>query len=190
VVGSYSGRWTTLNNTYGADGVADAIALIDADGMPSDVSEYGRGMGGAAGVSLERLRADVVGRRPDNWYSSVARCGATPCRENSAGRDVPARDGLLAVAPALVSADGREPSVISYSLPFRPSRLRISVYSMDGREIEVLADRRNGPMRGSLLWAALGKEGSPLARGAYILLLSGRGPAGESAEAKAVVAVR
>ncbi len=190
VIGTYRGRWTALNNTDAADGIADAITIVDADGMPSDVSEYSRRFGGGAGVSLERLRPDLIGRRPDNWHSSIAPCGATPGTENSAGSGAWAGDGLLNVSPALVSGGKGRVSTISYALPFRPSKLRISLYSMDGRELAVLADRRNGPMRGSLLWSACGATGDPLPRGAYILLLSGQGEAGQTARAKAVVAVR
>lgn len=189
VIGTYRGRWTTLNNSDAADGIADAVTIIDADGMPSDVSEYSRKFGGGEGVSLERLRPDLVGRRPDNWYSSVAPRGATPGTENSAG-GARAGDDILIVSPALVSGGKGEVSTISYALPFRPSKLRIALYSMDGRELAVLVDRRNGPMRGSLLWSARGGREGPLPRGAYILLLSGQGAGGRTTRAKAVVAVR
>ena len=190
VIGSYRGRWTALNNSDAADGIADAVTLIAGDDVPSDISEYSRRFGGGAGVSLERLRPDLVGRRADNWCSCVALSGATPGRENSAAVGAWAGDGLLTVAPKLVYAAVGEIAKISYNLPFRPSRLRISVYSMDGREVAVLADRRSGPMRGSLLWEGLGTEGRSLPRGAYIVLLNGHGGAGESARAKAVVAIR
>jgi hypothetical protein len=192
VVGAIRGRWTALNNSDGPDGVADAITLYDVSGMPSDVAAYSPRLGGGGGVSLERLRPDLAGRRADNWYSSVAPGGATPGAANAAGSGAVPGGGLLSVSPAFVYVSGarRAPARISYDLPFRPSKLRVSVYSMDGREVAVLADGKDGPPRGSLLWNGTGAGGGSLPSGAYIVLLVGRGRGGEAAGGKAVVVVR
>lgn len=191
VVGSYAGRWMSLNNTDASDGRADVITLSDASGMPSDVAAYS-GRCGGGGVSAERLRSDLVGRRKDNWNASVATGGSTPGRANSARAGAPVGNELLSVSPDVLSRDGGAPgrAAISYELPFRPASLRISLYSMDGREVSRLVDVSNGPARGSVLWDGLGAEGDRLARGAYILILSGTGEGGRSAKAKAVLAIK
>jgi hypothetical protein len=192
VAGSFRGRWAALNNSDGPDGIADVITLYDESGMPSDVAAYSTSLGGGEGVSLERLRPDLSGRRSDNWYSSVAPGGATPGAVNCAGYGVGSAGGLLSVSPAFVYVSGarRAPARISYDLPFRPSKLRVSVYSLDGREVALLADGEGGPPRGSLLWDGRGTSGDPLPAGAYIVLLAGRDPRGKTAGAKAVVVVR
>ncbi len=191
IVGSYVGRWPALNNSDGPDGVADCISVADSAGAPSDIASYSGRMGGRRGVSLERLRRDLTGRRLDNWHSSVAPEGATPGRANSSDLGGAQGGSPLTVDPAFASVGGpRVPAGISYNLPFRPSALRISVYSMGGGRVAALVDRNNAPARGGLLWDGTGDEGRALAPGAYIVLLAGDGPAGERVRAKAVVVVK
>jgi hypothetical protein len=190
VTQSYSGRWISLNNTNSKDGLADVITLADRAGMPSDIAAYSESSGGG-GVSAERLRADLVGRRPDNWFSSASGGGSTPGRSNSARIGGPGREKLLTVFPSLYPRGGvAGPALVSYNLPFRPSSLRISAYSMDGREVARLVDVSNGPVRGTIPWDAVAPGGDSLERGAYILTLTCTDGGGRSLKAKTVFAVR
>jgi hypothetical protein len=189
VTQGYSGRWISLNNSAGSDGLADVIALLDATGLASDIAAYSGRVGGG-GVSLERLRADVVGRRLDNWFSSAAADGATPGLANSARAVAPPAGGLLRVAPQVLSSGGGVPALVSYTLPFRPSKLRISVYRMDGREVSRIVDVSDGPVSGTVAWDGRGPGGERLDKGAYILVLSGSAGVERTVKAKAVLALR
>jgi hypothetical protein len=99
---------------------------------------------------------------------------------------------VLFVSPDILSRDGdpERRAMVSYDLPFRPVTLRISLYSMDGRELSRLVDVSYGPARGTVSWDGLDADGGRLVRGAYILMLSGKGEDGRTAKAKAVVAIK
>ena len=191
VVGSYAGRWPSLNNSDGADGIADVVALYDSVGVLSDLAVYGESLGAGMGLSLERVRADLIGGRSDNWCPSGGLSGATPGRENSVRAGGGTGGGVLKIEPELIdAAGGAGRAAVNYSLPFRPSRLELSVYSMNGREVAKLMDRGEGPSKGTVLWDGRGMQGRSLAAGAYILLLVADGEGGKRTEAKAVAVLK
>ena len=191
VVGSYAGRWPSLNNSDGADGVADAVALSDSVGVLSDRAVYGESLGAGMGLSLERVRADLTGGRSDNWCPSGGLSGATPGRENSVRAGGGTGDGVLKIEPEIIdAAGGAGPAAVNYSLPFRPSRVELLVYNMSGLEVAKLMERREGPSKGTVLWDGRGSKGRCLASGAYVLLLVADGAGGERTKAKAVAVVK
>jgi hypothetical protein len=190
VIGSYGGRWPSLNNSNGPDGVADVVSLTDADGLLSDRAVYSEGYGGGRGTSLERVRADLVGGRSDNWCASGGLGGTTAGKPNSV-RAGAAGGGSLSLEPSLIDTRGTAgPAAINYCLPYRPARLTIAVYSMGGHEVIRLIDRKGGASKGTVLWDGRGRGGQALAAGAYVLLLAAEGLDGQATTAKAVAVLR
>jgi hypothetical protein len=68
--------------------------------------------------------------------------------------------------------------------------LKLSVYSMDGREVVTLMDRSGGPSKGTVLWNGRGSGGALLAAGAYVMLLVADGEDGQNSRAKVVAVVK
>jgi hypothetical protein len=191
VIGSYSGRWPPLNNSDGPDGTADVITLTDSGALLSDRMIYREGFGGGRGISLERVRADLVGGRPDNWCPSGGWEGGTPGRSNSVRAGVVTGRGVLGVEPNVINTKGRAGrAMVNYSLPFRPAKLTLAVYSMRGREVVRLMDRTGGPSKGTVLWDGRGTGGEVLAAGAYVVLLVADGESGQNSTAKVVAVVK
>lgn len=152
----------------------DSIVILDEYSTPVDRLAYTDDWGGARGVSLERVRADMPADDPNNWGSSVAPSGATPGRPNSIRLSVLPSSGRLDVSPNPFTPDGdgsADRTLITYGLPVATALVRLSVYDGRGRCRAILRDHAATASTGQLLWDGTGEGGALLPTGLYVLLL-------------------
>jgi len=152
----------------------DMVFLGDETGFILESIHYLASMGGASGVSLERISPDVSGTERANWGGCLDPNGATPGEKNSLWTGTPSREGSLNSAPNpfFPNGDGdRDFTIISYSLPYRLSKLRLTVLDVNGRELMSLADGIWASSKGNLIWNGNDASGRPVPSGIYILYL-------------------
>lgn len=152
----------------------DIVFLRDETGFIFESVHYLSGMGGSSGVSLERISPDVSGAQSANWGSSLDQNGATPGKRNSLWTGVPSVEGSLTPAPNPFYPDGdgeKDFTIISYSLPYRLSKLNLTVFDVKGRELRCLADGIWVASKGNIIWDGRDENGSLVPSGIYILYL-------------------
>jgi hypothetical protein len=152
----------------------DTVVLLDSYGTRVDRVAYARRWGGARGVSLERVRADMPPDDPNNWGSSVSQEGSTPGRANSIHLSSLPSSGTLAVAPNPLTPDGDgvgDRAVVRFELPVPRAVARLTVFDLRGRVRAVLLDQAEVAGRGELLWDGRGLDGDLLPSGLYVLSL-------------------
>lgn len=152
----------------------DFVFLRDENGFVFESIHYTSSMGGGVGVSLERVSPQVSGAQPVNWGSSVDPRGATPGVVNSLWPGLPSKSGSLSPAPNpfFPNGDGEKDfTIISYSLPYTLSRLKLEVYGVKGRKLRTLADGTYVASEGNLIWDGRDDSGHLVPSGIYILYL-------------------
>lgn len=152
----------------------DIIFLRDGTGFVFESIHYQSSMGGSSGVSLERISPDVSSAQSVNWGSSLDPKGATPGKRNSLWVGSPSTAGSLTPAPNPFYPNGdgdKDFTIISYSLPYRLSKLKLEVYDVKGRKLRSLADGILVSNRGSLIWDGKDETGRWVPSGIYILYL-------------------
>jgi hypothetical protein len=152
----------------------DIVYLEDETGFILESIHYFASMGGASGVSLERISPDVSGAERVNWGGSVDPDGATPGKKNSLWTGTPSRGGSLNSSPNpfFPNGDGdRDFTIISYSLPYSLSKLKLTVLDVTGRELISLADGIWAASKGNLIWDGRDASGSLVPSGIYVLYL-------------------
>jgi hypothetical protein len=152
---------------------AEMIYLRDDNGFVLDKTRYTSSMGGRPGVSLERVSPEVSGADEMNWASCVDADGATPGRQNSLWIEALSSGSLhSSPSPFFPNGDGREDyTVISYSLPYTLSRLRLQVFDALGRKMRSLIDGELVASRGNVIWDGTKADGRVVPSGIYILYL-------------------
>lgn len=148
--------WSSLNNSNGAEGVADLVVLRDAEGLPSD--SYGYSASGVpSGVPLER-RDDGL------WWPALAPEG-TPLAPY---RAPPSLAGAFAIAPRRLRAGGA-PAELSWSLPWSRARVAVDLYDLAGARVAEPLPETDAPDRGAVRWSC---DGVP--PGLYVAVLRAR----------------
>jgi hypothetical protein len=117
--------WAALNNSDGADGVADEVVVQESDGVPVERVAYSA-EGVAAGVTLER---DGSTWRP----SGVA--GGTPMSPPRPAVPIP---GGFRAEPRRLHAGG-DTVRFSWELPWDSARVTLELYDLDGHRTRRLA---------------------------------------------------
>ena len=144
--------WGSLNNSDGADGIADQVSLAEPDGTPCDIHPYSAA-GIPAGATLEA-------RDGGWWPSSLA--GGTPLAP-------PPALGALAshfeLSPRRVSAPSAR-ARLSWALPWPRARLSAELFDLEGRSARRLAGELVVAPRGEMELDLAG-----LAPGLYALAL-------------------
>lgn len=113
--------WPSLNNRDEPSGIADAVALREADGTPCDRLEYSAS-GLPDGVPLEH--------RDGGWWPS-RRAGGTPLEPPRA--PVPPA-GRFAVEPRFVRR-GAAVTRCRWMLPWPRARVRFEIFDLAGRRV-------------------------------------------------------
>ncbi len=161
------GGFPYLNRT------GEIIYLRGANGFVLDSTEYVSSMGGGPGLSLERVSPEVSSADEMNWSSCVDESGATPGRRNSLWTGAFSSGSLnSAPNPFFPNGDGKEDfTIVSYSLPYTLSRLRIQVFDAMGRKMRSLVDGELVASQGNVIWDGKNTDGALVPSGIYILYL-------------------
>ncbi len=118
--------WPSLNNTNGADGVADVVQLRETDGTPVERVAYSAA-GVTAGATLERVAG--------TWRASPTP-GGTPLALPA----VPATGaGVFAVTPHRVPLGAPEVT-LAWRLPWADAHVSVELYDLAGRRVALLLD--------------------------------------------------
>jgi len=152
--------WPSLNNRDEADGIADALELIDSDGLPVDHASYSAA-GVPAGVPVDR---GDDGR----WRAALDPAGSPL----AAPRAPAAIRGAFALLRARLGP-GQQTARVAWDLPWREARIRIDAYD--------LAGERAGLLLGDTAVAARGERdlaAGELGPGLYVLVLEARAETG------------
>lgn len=164
--------WPSLNNSDGADGVADRVVLRDPLDVVQDAVFYRAAWGVARGRSIERLTLDPDARGV-LWSTSKDALGATPGRANSARAPAAASVRIhLHPNPFSPDADGVEDLLgAAFEVPAGASGFEASIFDLEGRRRRWLAADRLGPGPRRLAWDGTDDRGNELEEGVYVLHL-------------------
>jgi hypothetical protein len=108
--------------------------------------------------------------RHDNWHTGVATfpiltAADPPAEPQPAPRAPPARAALDQNRPNPFNPE----TVIGFSVPgAEPARVRIDIFTVDGRRVRTLVSRRVDPGYHEARWDGRGDRGEPLASGIYL----------------------
>ena len=165
--------WPSLNNTDGADGIADVVALAEPDGTPSDALAYSAS-GVPAGVPLERL--------DDTHWSPSRVSGGTPLAPPLAPPSLARR---FEARPARLTAGGGR-ARLAWDLPWGWVWLDVRAFDLAGRDAGPVLSRALRAGHTEAEW-----DPAPLPAGVYLLVLtaepeSGGAPVSETTAVRIV----
>ena len=124
------------------------------------------------GISLERIDPDGDSQDADNWTSAASSCGSgTPGGQNSQWHNGPEED---VTGNEQISVPVYQPSgnyLITYRLSEAGYSARGWIFDMNGRRVAVLVDNESLGTNGVLEWDGIGRDGSRLSPGIYIMYL-------------------
>lgn len=117
------GAWASLNNSDGADGIADVVTLRELDGLPVDVVAYSAA-GVPSGVPIEKTDGE--------WAAASGAPGSplAPPRAHAAVLEFEA-------APRRVTAAADEVQ-LAWRLPWARGRVTVELFDLEGRRAAVL----------------------------------------------------
>lgn len=143
------------------------------------------------GVALERINPDKPTQDAGNWHSASTASGyGTPAYRNSqSGADPPLQD-VITVSPGVFSPDndGRDDfATISYRFPEAGYVCNMSVFSVQGFAVKILARNILCGTTGYVRWDGLDERGNRLPGGMYILLVDIFNLKGETKRFKQVI---
>ncbi|WP_263786439.1 lamin tail domain-containing protein [Salinibacter grassmerensis] len=135
---------------------------------------HAAGLADPKGTALERISPTAEASAADNWTSSTASAGGTPGAPNDVSLappdDAPNAPGL-AIHPSPFSIERDGATRIQYTLPDRPSLVRVRIYDARGRRVRTLEEARLAGRSGELVWNGRDDEGDRVRIGPYVVLL-------------------
>lgn len=143
--------WSALNNTNGADGIADAAIVRERDGTLSDRVDYSSASV-PSGVPLER--------RDGGWWPSLRALG-TPLAPPVVP---PAVAGSFRVSPRRIAC-GSGIATLAWDVPWPRSRATLELYDLAGRRVARVIESLEIPSRGERSWSTRG-----LTPGVYVVV--------------------
>ncbi len=129
----YEGSWPRLRNGDRSGGISDTLLVRGPDGIVEEIALPGPAP--AAGVSLERLEADIP-EGPAAWVPCADETGATPGRAGPGGGIAPMAGGLQ-VHPRIVRP-GSTACLIEGSIGNTPGEVRLSIHDLNGGSVRCL----------------------------------------------------
>lgn len=163
------GQWTALNNS------GDTVHLFDPSGKCIDRVGYEGSWLSDPGVSLERLSPEGASSDRSNWFPCTAPAGMTPGAANSVSAPPVTDRSILEASPDPFSPDGdgfEDVTWIDYRIPVRTARVRLQIYSLNGRLIRTLMGGGASGSQGRVLWDGRDDTGKPVLMGVYVVFMS------------------
>ena len=121
---------------------------------------------------MERIDPDGDSQDADNWTSAASSCGSgTPGGQNSQWHNGSEED---VTGNEQISVPVYQPSgnyLITYRLSEAGYSARGWIFDMNGRRVAVLVDNESLGTNGALEWDGIGRDGSRLSPGIYIMYL-------------------
>lgn len=158
---------------FGLSNGGDHVQLFDATGALVDEVAYADTTpwpeaADGDGYTLELTHTARDNSRPENWQASL-HLGGTPGAENSVfvGQSTAAPPGAAGVALAPVYPN---PFSVQAGVPYHlrvPGHVRVAVFDVLGREVQVLVDAHRPAGRHEALWQPRAQS-----RGVYFIVLS------------------
>ncbi len=163
----------SLNNS------GDQVILYDFAEHTIDSVQYSPGWHNPAvdvvrGRSLERINPFLSSVSRQNWTTSAAAGGGTPCTTNSVYTKLVPSSAIISAAPNPFSPDGdgfEDMTIISYHLPLKSGIIRVRIYDSQGRLVRVLADGAPAGSGGTLVWNGLSDRRERVKIGIYLIFL-------------------
>ncbi|MBN1349703.1 lamin tail domain-containing protein [candidate division KSB1 bacterium] len=152
----------------------ESVVLMDLTGTKIDSIGYSNSMGGASGVSLERMNPDISGLEPSNWGSSVASQGGTPGTVNSIYLPSIPTTSEMSISPNPFSPnhDGIDDVAgIYYQLPVKTARITLKIFDVRGRLIKTLRNNEASSATGSVIWDGRTDDGQFARMGMYVVFM-------------------
>jgi hypothetical protein len=162
--------WPSLNNTNGADGVADQVTLAEPDGTPCDRFAYS-----ASGVP-----PDVPVERVDETHWSAGSPGGTPL---APPRAPPTLVRRFEAHPAHIVA-GTTRAQLAWQVPWPWCTLSVRAFDLAGRDAGLVLPRAERPGHAEADW-----DPSPLPAGVYLLVLVAEPETGAGLDATAAIRI-
>ncbi len=156
--------------TLGARGLSntspETIFILDAAGDSTDTHTYT--LGNEEGFSDERIHP-----KHDSWIDGCC-WGGTPGFQNSVYSEEQNERVILNIDPNPFSPDGdgyEDVTEIRYRLPFLRGTILLSIYTMEGKQLRVLASGQRSGSTGCYSWTGRNEEERLVRRGIYIVVL-------------------
>ncbi len=157
---------------------ADDVSLRTASGFVVDEVFYDSDwheevLAATKGIALEKLDPTLVSNAPTSWTSSGSMRGGTPGSPNSVDVSVaPSTD--LQASPSPFSSERTStlnPSVLSFTQPFRHAIASLSIRTINGRLVRRLLDASFIGSQGAVAWRGHDDYGTRLPIGPYVAVL-------------------
>ena len=167
-----------LNNMPSMSDDKGNIMILDKQAEVIDELNYNQDMHfpllrNVAGVSLERINAEVPSSQTDNWHSASSTNNyATPTKRNSQHHTETDPEKNINIFPELISPnnDGIDDILnIEYNFPDNGNLLSIYVYDYNGRLITTIANNQLCGTKGMITWNGLDKQQRKPNTGIYII---------------------
>jgi hypothetical protein len=153
------------------------VLLLDADSQIHDRFDYSEKMhhimiDHPKGISLERITDKGSSNDPANWHSAASSAGyATPGYQNSQHTD-PGSGSEIRIEPSVFSPDGngyQDYALIHYAFDQPGLLASISIFDLEGRTIQKLAQNALLGQEGFFRWDGDGFGREKVSSGAYIV---------------------
>lgn len=165
------------NTSFNLNADGDVVVLLDPNGGVADSLVYSAKWHSPAlvqtkGVSLEKISPALPSSEQGSWSSCGAAAGGTPLAPNSIAVELRAVGAFEASPnPFVLSTAANAVCLLSYSLPYRTSRLTISVFTRAGQPVKTLANGVFTASEGNVVWDGRDNTESLVPTGAYAALL-------------------
>jgi hypothetical protein len=162
----YEGSWPRLRNGDRSGGISDTLLVRGPDGIVEEIALPGPAP--AAGVSLERLEADIP-EGPAAWVPCADETGATPGRAGPGVGIAPLAGGLR-VHPRIVRP-GSTACLIEGSIGNAPGEVRLSIHDLNGVSVRCLLQGVLATGKVLASWDGRDESGRAVDPGIYVAVI-------------------
>lgn len=152
-----------------------SVLLLDQRGLILDEFDYSDKLhfeliNDTEGISLERVTASGPTNSASNWHSAAGR--GTPGYENSQSYHSTFFQRVIQIDSPVFSPDldgWQDIAIIRYQFPSEGFLLSVTVYSLSGMPVRILANNLLAGTSGLIQWNGLDDRGKMLRPGTYII---------------------
>jgi uncharacterized protein YuzE len=150
-------------------------------------------LSGKEGVSLEKIRPEILSVESKNWHSASESSGwGTPGTENSVFSPAPATDDMISFSSGRISPDNdgfEDVLVIDIDPEGMGNVVTITIFNEKGGFIRRIMENFLAGEKASVVWDATASDGPLVDSGIYIILIELYNDKGKTKSWKKVCAV-